>query len=891
MRFLRILRSLLRRNRADRELDAEVRAHLDLLTEEKMTAGLDAAAARRAARIELGGVEQVKEEVREARSGVWLEQLGQDVRFGARQLRRNPGFSVLAGIALALAIGLNAAIFTVFNGLLLRPLPARDAKHLVSLYSSIQGERVANTVSYPEYAYCRDQNTSFTTLAAYAGGRVLMTGAGSPGSATSEWLQAKIVSASFFSLFGAVPATGRVFLQEEDQTPGAHPVVMISYDLWQSRFGGDPATIGTTLTLNSLPYTIVGVAPRGFIGADPEVPDVWIPLAMSANVQSGPPLFEDRAAGWLVLLARLKPEVTIDAAQAEMQVIAARFHAADPASERKPTLLALPASFLTPSQQSETFPIAVLLMGAVVLVLLIACANVANLQLARGVARQKELGIRTALGGSRLRIVRQLLVESLLLSAIAGCAGLLLSSGAANLILALSHPSGGRAMSLELSPDWRVALYLAAISLGSGIVSGLLPALRVSRQDPLHSMREESGAEAWRRGSNLRSMLVVGQVALSLFLLVAAGLLTRALGKARTVELGFDSQSVAVLHPDLRVRNYDTARVVEFEKRLSGRIAALPGVRSVSLARTVPLGTDFSQTSVFADDSAADPARQAGTVNFNVVTHQFFDTLAITLVRGRSFTPAEVSAESHVAVVSESLARQLWPGGDAIGKRLRRGRKSPLYEVVGVARDVRNVYLWAGSLPYLYLPMISENLDQYSDPAVIVRTSGDASALAHSLPRIVREMDPTVTSKASKLAENLEFWTWPSQLGARLAATLGLLALLLASVGIASITAFAATQRMREIGIRMALGAAPTAVLSLLLRQTGRLVAIGAAIGLAAAAAASRLLAQFLYGLSAMDAVAFAGTTILLVAATLAACYLPARRAARVDPLVALRYE
>ncbi len=891
MRFRSFFRNLARRAESDRDLDAEVRAHLDLLTDEKIREGLPSDQARRAALLELGGVEQVKEDVRSSRSGVWLEQFWQDVRYGARQLRRNPGFTALAGLVLTLAIGLNAAIFNVFNGLLLRPLDARDPQRLVSLYFSSQDEPGATAISYPQYLFCREQNSSFSSLSAFAGGRVLMTDAGSSGASAPEWLQAQLVSGNFFSLLGAMPAQGRAFLPEEDQTPGAHPVVVIAYDLWQSHFGGEPEAIGRTLTLNSLRYTIVGVAPRGFIGTDPEVPDVWIPLAMSANVQSGPPLFDDRGAGWLSLLARLKPGVTLDAAQAEVRVLAARYHAADPESVRKSSILASPASFLTPSEKSDTVPLAILLVAAVGLVLLIACANVANLQLARGLTRHKELGIRTALGGSRLRLVRQLLVESLLLSGLSGVAGLFLARAAADLMLALVHPSGARAFSLNLSPDWRVALYLAAISLGSGLVSGLLPALRVSRQDPLDAMREESGVAAWGRGSSLRSALVVGQVALSLFLLVAAGLLTRALGKARRVELGFDSQSVAVLHPDLRLHNYDTAGAVEFEHRLSERISALPGVRSVALARTVPLGTDFSQTSVFAEEAGQSADRQARIINFNVVTPEFFDTVGITVIHGRVFTPAEIASGAHVALISQTLAQKLWPSQEPIGKRLRRGPNSPLYEVVGVARDARNVYLWAAALPYLYLPMIPENLDQYSDPALLVCTAGDAAALAHALPGIVRQMDPAVTSKASTLADNLEFWLLPSQLGARLSATLGLLALLLAAVGLTSMTAFAVTQRTREIGIRIALGAAPVAVVSLLLRQTGRLVAIGGAIGLAAAAAASRLLVQFLYGLSALDGLAFAGTALFLAVVSMAACYLPARRAMRVDPVVALHHE
>jgi predicted permease len=891
MSFLFTLLNLFRRDHTERDLDAEVRAHLELLTDEKLLQGMSRKEAHRAACIELGGVEQVKEEVRSARAGAWLEQLFHDVRYAARQLRRNPGFTAMAGLALALGIGLNAAIFTLFNAALLRPLQGHDPQRLVSLYSTVRDEPGPGVFSYPEYAFCRGQNSVFSGVAAFAGGRVQLTATGGAPATTPQWLHAQLVSGNLFSVLGAVPLAGRTFLAEEDQTPGAHPVALISYDFWQSHFGGDPGAIGETLTLNALQYTIVGVAPRGFIGTDPEVPDVWIPLAMSANVQSGPSLFENREAGWLFLLARLNPGVPLATAQAEMAVLAARFHAADSETLRRSAILVTPAGFLSPSQRSDTLPFAVILMVAVGLVLLIACANVANLQLARGVARQKELGIRTAMGGSRARLVQQLMVESLLLSGMAGAAGLLIAWWTAGLVLGLAHPPGTRALALEVSPDWRVALYLGAVSVTSGVLSGLLPALRISRQDPLHAIREESGAQTWRRGAGLRSVLVVSQVALSLFLLVAAGLLARALGKARSVDPGFDAGRVAVLSPDLRLHGYDPARAVEFDRRVAERLSGLPGVGSVALARTVPLGDSFAQTGIVAEGQEFPAGQRAPVVDFNVVSPEFFDTLGIGLVRGRSFTPNEIASGARVAVVSQALARRLWPSEDALGKRLRQGRTSPLYEVVGVARDTRNVYLWSGALPYLYLPAIAQNLDKYSDLSVLVRFSGNAAALAPALPGIARELDPAVTAKAFPLADNLAFWVWPSQIGAALSATLGLLALLLASVGIASITAFAVTQRTREIGIRMALGAAPAAVLGLLVRQTGRLVAIGTAIGLTAAAAASRVLAQFLYGLSAVDCVAFVGTTLLLAAATLAACCLPARRAARVDPMVALRNE
>ncbi|HMD33098.1 MAG TPA: ABC transporter permease [Candidatus Acidoferrales bacterium] len=880
-------RYLFHRESAERDLDAEVCAHLDLLEDEKRREGLGAAEARRAARIELGGVEQVKEEVRSVRAGARLEQLGMDVRLGARQLRRNPLLTGMALLTLALGIGLNAAVFMLFNAVLLRPLQARDAQNVVRLYAGDGSQRGETAFSYPEYAFCRDQNSSFSGVAAFAGGRVLFTSA----SSAPEWLNAQLVSGNFFGLLGAVPANGRAFLPEEDGAPGAHPVAVISYGFWQSHFGGDTGVAGQTLNLNRESYTIVGVAPRDFLGTDPEVPDVWVPLAMSADVQSGPPLFDNREAGWLFLLARLKPGVPAVAAQAEMHLLAKRFDASSGQAPKNAAIQVAPATLLTPQEAGDSLPVAVVLLLAVALVLLIACANVANVHLARGVSRQKELGIRTSLGGSRARLIQQLVVESMVQSAIAGAAGLLIAWWCAGLALAVAHPPGARALSLDISPDWRVALYLVGVSLLSGMLAGWLPALNVSRQNPLSAMREESGAQTWRRGARLRHTLMVGQVAISIFLLVASGMLARALSKARGLELGFDATHVAVLSPDLRLHGYDLVRATDFYRRISERVGARPDVSSMALAHIVPLGNDFAQTGIMAEGREPAAGQPAPAVNFNVVSPEYFETLGITLVRGRSFTPGEVAAGTHVAVVSDALARQLWPGEDALGKHLRQGRKSPLYEVVGVAHNTRNVYLWSGALPYLYLPPLPENLDQYSDLSLVIRSTGDPAMLVSALPGIVREMDAGVTSKSHALGENLAFWLWPSRIGAVLAGTLGLLALLFASLGIAGVTALAVRQRTREIGIRMALGAPPATVVRLMLFQTGRLVAIGAAAGLIAAAVAARALAPFLYGLTAVDGIAFAGSAVLLAAATLAACYLPARRAATVDPMIALRHD
>ncbi len=816
-----------------------------------------------------------------------METLFQDIRYGLRILAKRPGFTIAAVLTLALGIGLNTAIFSLYNGVLLRPLPARDPERLVNLYSAVEGEPGTGIFSYPAYAFYRDHNTEFSSVAAYAGGRVLL----SAGGVAPESLQAQMVSANYFDILGASPALGRSFSPDEDKTAGSHPVVVLSYSSWQRRFGGDPGLIGRTVTLNNLPYTVIGIAPRDFIGCDPEVPEVWVPIMMNANVHMGPDMLADREGGWLFLVGRLKPGATIFQAQSEMAVLASQFHAADEGKLRRSTVLVTRGSFLSPSQQSDLVPLAVALMIAVGLVLLIACANVANLQLARGVTRQKEMGVRIALGASRGRLVRQMVVESLMLSGTAGIAGLLIAWWAAGLALRLAHPPGAPALSLDVSPDWRVAIYLAGISLLSGVISGLMPALRASRQDPLLAIREEGGASTYRKGRRMRNAFVVAQVGGSLFLLIAAGLLVRALHKAQRIDTGFDVEHVAVLAPDLRILGYDPGRRLEFDRRLADRIQSLPNVRSVATATTVPLGKDFAQTAAFPDGEALPADQKLSIVNYNVVSPEFFDTLGISFTRGRAFTAQDAASGARVAVVNDSLARQLWPGQQPIGKRFRQGPKSPPFEIVGVVRDTRNVYLWSANLPYLYLPVQPAALDDFSEPKLLVHVTGDPAPLIAALPGLAREIDANASSKANSLVENLSFWIWPSQIGALLAATLGLLALLLASVGIVSVTSFAVSQRSKEIGIRMALGAQPGGVVRLLVWQVGKLVAIGAAVGLLAAAAASRLLAQVLYGLSALDGVTLLGVTAFLAAIALASCYFPARRATLVDPIQALREE
>jgi putative ABC transport system permease protein len=817
--------------------------------------------------------------------------LWRDIRFGTRVLLKRPGFTAMAVFTLAVAIGLNTAIFSLFNALVLRPLPVQDPSSVVNLYAGIEGEHSTGVFSYPDFADSRTQNTVFSAMAAHTGAQVLLGGSGSSSEARPEWLKANLVSANYFDLLGAAPSAGRSFLAVEDQTPNARPVAILNYGFWQRRFGGDPGLVGKTITLNSLAYTVVGIAQRDFVGSDPEVPDVWLPLMMTPNVQGGRNPFADRESGWLFVIARLKPGVTLQQAQTEVSVLATRFHAKDDAQHRRATIQVLPGSFLSPREQSDVVPFAILAMAGVGLVMLIACANVANLQLARGVTRQKEMGIRTSLGATRVRLIRQMVVESLVLACAAGVVGLLLAWWGSDILLQIAHPPGTDALSLQVSPDWRVGLFLFGISLFTGIVSGLLPALRVSRQDPLIAVRGNAGATSYRKGSRLRGLLVTGQVATSLFLLIAAGLLVRALGKAQNTDPGFDTAHVAVLSVDLRIRGYATARMISFDRELVDRIKSVPGVRAAAFSSTVPLGTSFMETSVMAEGHEPPPGQAASALNFNVVSPEFFDTLGIRLLRGRAFTPQDLQNGARIAVVSESMAKQFWPGEEAVGKRFRMRRTSPLYEVAGVAPNVRNVYLWSADMPYLYLPATTDNVGEYTDFQILVRSAGDMNSLVAALPSLAHEKDPAAPAEATPMSTNLESWIWPSRLGAALSAALGLLALVLASVGITSVTAFAVTQRTREIGIRMALGAQPEGVVRLLVLQGGKMVAIGAAIGIAAAMAMCRILSGFLYGVSAIDGFTFAGVTILLMGVALMACYIPARRATRVDPMIALRYE
>ncbi|MGB7622579.1 MAG: ABC transporter permease [Terriglobia bacterium] len=809
-----------------------------------------------------------------------------DIRYSLRILLKHPGFTAVAIATLALGIGINTSIFTVFNALALRPLPAKDPGSVVRVYESVEDGTRYGSFSYPDYVDVRDQNSVFSGLIAYTGASLRLGESSDPNAAT-ETFQGTLVSGNFFSALGIDAIVGRTFVPEEDRTPGSHPVTVLSYGLWQRRFGADPGMVGKTLILNFHPYTVVGVAPKWFTGLELGGTDLWVPLMMEAQAAPGRDFLQRRNSHFLKLVGRLKPGVTPKQAEAQISTLAAQLdqtYNPPAAKTSKVGATITPGSFLDPHDSASVIPVAFLMMTAVGLILLIVCANLANLLLSRAASRQREIGIRLSMGATRGRLIRQLLTESTLLSLGGGITGLLLTFWITDLLIGFVHPPGEPPLAINASPDFNVFVYALVISLLAGVALGLLPSLQSTKLNLTSALKDEGTPFGQRISrSRLRSLLVGAQVAVSLVLLIGAGLLVRALHNAQTTDPGFAMKDVLVLSPDLRLHGYTPARAAEFDRELLDKIQSLSGVKSVGMTWVIPLGSSMSDTNVEIEGHETPPGKQSPMANVNFVSGKYFEALSIPLVRGRTFSDQEIAKNAPVALVNESFARHFWPGEDPIGKKFNYG-----IEIVGVVKDTRSVYLWSSSEPIVYRPIEPEF---QPDMKFLVRTGGNSNYLATMLPGIVGKIDGSVQTNVKTLENNLGTFLWPSRMGAMLSAALGLLALLLASVGIYGVTAYAVNQRTREIGIRMALGAERRDVLHLMLRQGMRPVIAGTATGLVISIAATNLLAKFLYGLSAVDVVTFALVSVVLTTVAALANYLPARRAAKVDPMVALRYE
>ena len=822
-----------------------------------------------------------------------MDTLFQDLRYAVRTLLKSPGFTTVAVLTLGLGVGANTAVFTLVNAALFRSPPGTRPHELVWVAATRDfPEQPGRPRSYrrrfslPEYRDYAASVTSFSGLAAYQDVALALGSGGEP-----ERINGMLVSGNYFQVLGLVPAAGRFFAPEEDRAPGAHPVVVLSHGLWRRRFGSAPGIVGSDLTVNGRHFMVVGVAPAGFVGiqlGDPA--ELFMPLAMvGVAMPRSADLLEERNAGWLQIVGRLKPGVTSTAAGADVGTLAARLAKAYPEALEATSAEVTPLSGgLDPSNRQEALPILLLLMAVPAVVLLIACANVANLLLARAAGRRREIGIRLALGATRWRLLRQLLTESVLLALCAGAVGMLLSFWLNDLLLAVSRAP--TEIELALKPDVRVLAFTIAIAAITGVLFGLAPALGATRPDLVPALKEEGIALGRRvRRSRLTGAFVVAQVALSLILLVTAGLFLRSLDKALNVDPGFDPINRIALSFDLGIQGYTDRQRGTFYARLLERVRALPGVESASLASPLPLSGRMIGTAVSLE--GVDPDAGAVPVSFAAMTPGYFATLGIPLVRGRDFSAGDGPGAPLVLVVNETLARRLWPDQDPLGRRLKLyGRDEPLREVVGVAKDGKYDELTERPRNFLYLP--ERQRADLSDIALVVKTAGDPRPLAGALTAAVHELDPTLPIFRLETLEQSLVNRLDKERGASsLLGVFGTLALLLAALGLYGVMAYAVAQRTREIGIRVALGARQADVLRQFVGEGLRLAVVGVAIGLALSVALTRIIAQFLYGVTATDAATFAAGAALLCVVAVAASWLPSRRAARVDPMVALRSE
>ncbi|HKC89567.1 MAG TPA: ABC transporter permease [Blastocatellia bacterium] len=812
-----------------------------------------------------------------------MQTLIQDLRYGARTLLKKPGFTLIAIITLGLGIGANTAIFSLVNMVMLRPLPVAQPDRIVEVTPLFKGQSIG-AFSYPVYKDFRDKNEVFDGLAAYIPKPMSLSQNG-----VNERVWGYLASGNYFDLLGVRAIKGRMFTQEEDLVPGANPVAVVSYGCWQRRFGADPNLVGKTIRLNGHDFTIVGVAPEGFRGTvvvfDPEI---YTPMMMAKQIApGGSNWLENRSSGGILAVGRLKQGVAVKQARESLNLLMAQF-AREYQGFEGMTFSVTPPGLAIPMFRYGAMGFAGVLMATVALVLLIACVNLANLLLARAAQRRKEIAIRLSLGAGRARVVRQLLTESVALSLAGGAVGWLIAIWLLGLVEAFK-PSIDFNLLIDLTPDWRVMVFTLVVSFITGALFGLAPALQATRLDLLPALKDEAGLGDYRR-SRFRNGLIVAQVALSLLLLIAAGLIVRSLQQTLMVGPGFEVENRITMSVDLGMQGYDEARGREFYKQLISRVDSLPGVRAASYVSALPLNLDISIHGIYVEGQQYTRASDLPVLPSGSVWPRYFETMGIPLLEGRDFTMQEDKEESRVVIVNETFARRFWPGQNPIGKRLSKGGPDkPRFEVVGVAKDGKYGTLGEAPQPFVYFPMARE---YDSEVSLVVNTSVEPQSMINAIRREVERLDSNLPLYDVKtMSEHTRFLLFPLQAGAWVAGGFALLALLLAGLGIYGVMAYTVSQRTREIGLRMALGARGGDVMRLVVRHGMRLALIGLLIGLAGALALTRLMSSVLYGVSATDVVTFAGVTLLLGSVVLIACYLPARRAAKVDPMIAIRCE
>ncbi len=877
------LRALAHRRRLDRELQEELEFHLASRAGRHLQSGMTPDEAARSARRELGNPTLWKEVSREMWTFYWMETLWQDLRYALRTLRKSPAFTLVAALTLALGIGANTAIFSVVNAVILRPLPYPEPSRLVELWGNVKRVQVERRgTSMPDYLDWRAQSHSFEAMALYVGDNPTLTGLEEP-----ERVAAEYVGQPYFSLLGVGAALGRTFRPEEDQVPQRNPVVILGDGLWKRRFGGDPGIVGPSLELDGRRYSIVGVMPPWFRGVDDRA-ELWLPLMMAGTAQD----FAERGSRGPAVLARLRPGITLARAQAEMDGICKRLEKAYPGTNQGRGVE------LSPLEQEILgdlhTPLLVLLV-AVGFVLMIACTNVANLLLARSEVRQREIGVRVALGAGRGRVLRQLTTESFLLVFTGAAAGLLLAYFGVRALMAASpitFPSY-----IRPGLDLRVAVFTVLISCAAGLALGIAPAVHVRPGRLYQAIKQASSHAAGSRGGRqYRDVLVVSEVAVAMLLLVGAGLLIRSLQQLAAIRPGYDPAHLLTLRVTLpRVAGAEgvaDARTVVSARVILRAVTHLPGVESASVGSDVPLG---GSSAIFYTAEGQPPVDATNMPRAYVhrVSPDFFRTLRIRFTAGRTFTDAELQADLRAVIVSDSLVKRFWPGQDPIGRRVKAGgpsSRSPWMTIVGVVNDMKYRGLPNNPTadPDLFLPF-SERQRGFS---LLVRTPLDPASLASSVRGAVHSTDPTaVMFNVATMDERIARETSRSRFTGWLMAIFAGAALLLAMIGIYGMMSYSVSRRTQEIGLRVALGAARSDVLSLVLTRGMALVAAGLAIGVAAALALTRLMSTLLYGVAATDMLSFGAAAVVLAGVGAAACFMPAARAARIDPALTLRNE
>ena len=816
-----------------------------------------------------------------------METIWQDIRFGFRILLKSPAFTLVAALSLALGIGANTAVFSIINASLLKQLPVEEPERLVSVFTTDAKNPGNLPTSHLNYVDYRDQNQVFSSLLAYTFAQVSLTRG-----ETTEPVFGLVVSGNYFDVLGVKAALGRAFLPNEDKTPGASPVVVLSHGLWQRSFGGDASLVGKTISLNRHDFTVVGIFPEGFTGTDlGPGPDLWVPMMMHDQVQPGFDWYNERRGLFLNLVGRLKPGVSAEQAQASLKIFAGQLAQSFPKDNegRGAKIVPLLQARIDPDGSGQLLLASGVMMGVVALVLLIACANIANLLLARASARRKEIAMRLALGAGRARLIRQLLTESLVLSLVGGLAGFLTAFWARDLLRSFDPVDGGPNTPPVATLNFRVLGFTLLISLLSGIIFGLAPALQASKPDLVLTLKGETSAPVRRAfGFNLRQVLVVIQVALSLVALISAGLFVRSLRNAQTVNPGFITENILLADFNLGREGIAKPQGVNFQRQLVERVAALPGAQAVTIASNSPFGGGLLR-SVFLEDQAPAPNGRGVLVQLNNVGLRFFETLGIPLIAGRDFSEQDGENAPRVVIINQTMAKRFWPNQDAIGKRFRFFGDEFYREVIGVARDTKYNGLTEASIPFIYAPL----LQNYADAGTLhVRATGSAAQIAGAVRGVAKDLAANVPLlNVQTLGDRIDQSLDGTRAQTRLLAFFGLLALLLSSIGIYGVMAYSVAQRTREIGIRMALGARSQNVLSLVVRQGMTLVVSGVALGLIAAFAVTRLVGSLLFGVGAADPATFVIASLSLVGVAALAGYLPARRATKVDPLIALRQD